>query len=167
MRPWHFATAGDLEDAMKWTQEFTSFGKPIVNTVTTIEYRLWQRSLDARWGNGFFNDWRGHYLDDLSSDAIRVLMDHVEGLDSPWTDIKIVHLEFDTRPGKLSTVRISKRSIQESFRFSIQCWPEALRKHEEALWLAACFAFSLKRKLVKLTACCRLGFVNAWESLLP
>jgi FAD/FMN-containing dehydrogenase len=84
---------GDLEDAMKWTQEFTSFGKPIVNTVTTIEYRLWQRSLDARWGNGFFNDWRGHYLDDLPSDAIRVLMDHVEGLDSPWTDIKIVHLE--------------------------------------------------------------------------
>jgi hypothetical protein len=56
---------GDLEDAMKWTQEFTSFGKPIVNTVTAIEYRLWQRSLDARWGNGFFNDWCGHYLDDL------------------------------------------------------------------------------------------------------
>jgi FAD/FMN-containing dehydrogenase len=84
---------GDLEDAMKWTQEFTSFGKPIVNTVTTIEYRLWQRSLDARWGNGFFNDWRGHYLDDLSPGAIRILMDHVERLDSPWTDIKIPHLE--------------------------------------------------------------------------
>jgi hypothetical protein len=78
---------------MKWTQEFTSFGKPIVNTVTTIEYRLWQRSLDARWGNGFFNDWRGHYLDDLSPGAIRILMDHVERLDSPWTDIKIPHLE--------------------------------------------------------------------------
>jgi hypothetical protein len=78
---------------MKWTQEFTSFGKPIVNTVTTIEYRLWQRSLDARWGNGFFNDWRCHYLDDLHLDAIRILMDHVERLDSPWTDIKIPHLE--------------------------------------------------------------------------
>jgi hypothetical protein len=37
------------------------------------------------------------------------------------------------------------------------------RKH---WWPAAWFAFSLKRKLVKLVACCRLGFVNASESLL-
>jgi hypothetical protein len=88
-----FCHCGDLAEAMKWTQEFTSVGKPIVNTVTTIEYRLWQRSLDARWGNGFFNDWRGHYLDDLSADAIRILLDHVERLNSPWTDIKIAHLE--------------------------------------------------------------------------
>jgi hypothetical protein len=84
---------GDLEDAKRWTHEFASFGKPIVNTVTAIEYRLWQRSLDARWGNGFFNDWRGHYLDELSADAIRILIDHVERLNSPWTDIKIAHLE--------------------------------------------------------------------------
>jgi hypothetical protein len=49
--------------------------------------------LDARWGNGFFNDWRGHYLDDLSAGAIRILMDHSERLNSPWTDIKIAHLE--------------------------------------------------------------------------
>ena len=88
-----FCHCGDLEEAMNWTQEFTSVGKPIVNTVTRIEYRLWQRSLDARWGNGFFNDWRGHYLDDLSADAIRILLDHVERLNSPRTDIKIAHLE--------------------------------------------------------------------------
>ena len=84
---------GDLEDAKKWTQEFASFSKPIVNTVTTIEYRLWQRALDARWGNGLFNDWRSHYLQDLPPDMIRILMDNVERLNSPWTDIKIVHLE--------------------------------------------------------------------------
>jgi FAD/FMN-containing dehydrogenase len=84
---------GDLEEGMNWTREFTSVGKPILNTVSTVEYRLWQRSLDARWGNGFFNDWRGHYLNDLSAGAIRILMDHVEQLNSPWTDIKIAHLE--------------------------------------------------------------------------
>ena len=88
-----FCHCGDPGEAMKWTQEFTSVGKPIVNTVTTVEYLLWQRSLDARWGNGFFNDWRGHYLDDLSAGAIRILMDHIEQLNSPWTDIKIAHLE--------------------------------------------------------------------------
>jgi len=87
-----FCYCGDLEEAMNWKLELTSFAKPIVDTVATIEYRQWQRSLDARWGNGFFNDWRGHYLDDLSADAIRILMDHVERLNSPWTDIKIAHL---------------------------------------------------------------------------
>jgi FAD/FMN-containing dehydrogenase len=45
-----FCHCGDLEEAMNWTREFTSVGKPIVNTVTTIEYRLWQRSLDAAFG---------------------------------------------------------------------------------------------------------------------
>ena len=88
-----FCHCGDLGEAMNWTQEFTRVGKPIVNTITTIEYRLWQRSLDERWRNGFSNDWRGHYLDDLSADAIRILMNHVERLNSPWTDIKIAHLE--------------------------------------------------------------------------
>jgi len=84
---------GDREDAMMWTQEFVNFGEPIVNTVAPIEYRLWQRSLDARWGNGFFNDWRSHYFDDLRPEVIGILMDRVERLNSPWTDIKIVHLE--------------------------------------------------------------------------
>ena len=84
---------GDVEEAMSWTQAFTNVGKRILNTITPIEYRMWQRSLDARWGNGFFNDWRGPYLDDLSAGAIRILMDHVERLNSPWTDIKIAHLE--------------------------------------------------------------------------
>jgi FAD/FMN-containing dehydrogenase len=88
-----FCHCGHLEDALNWKREFASLSNPIVNTVATIEYRLWQRSLDPRWGNGFFNDWRGHYLDDLSADAIRILMDHVEQLNSPWTDIKVAHLE--------------------------------------------------------------------------
>jgi FAD/FMN-containing dehydrogenase len=88
-----FCHCGDLEDALNWKRKFASLPKPIVNTVDTIEYRSWQRSLDARWGNGFFNDWRGHYLDDLSADAIRILTDHVERMRSAWTDIKIAHLE--------------------------------------------------------------------------
>ena len=88
-----FCHCGDVDEARNWMQEFTGVSKPIVNTIAPMEYRLWQRSLDERWGNGFFNDWRGHYFDDLSAGAVRVLMDHVERLNSPWTDIKIPHLE--------------------------------------------------------------------------
>src|SRR5271165_3540336 len=41
----------------------------------------------------------------------------------------------------------------------------ATNRRSPAKWLVRRY-FSLKRKLVKLVACCRLGFVNASESLL-
>jgi FAD/FMN-containing dehydrogenase len=84
---------GEPEEGMKWGQEFATLSEPIVNTIGPIEYRTWQRSLDPRWGNGFFNDWRGHYMEDLGPDTVRILMDYVSKMKSPWTDIKIPHLE--------------------------------------------------------------------------
>ncbi len=80
---------GELAEGHAWAKRFSELEAPIASTVAEVEYMLWQRALDARWGNGFFNDWRGHYLADLSEDAIGILMHHVEGLTSPWTDIKI------------------------------------------------------------------------------
>ncbi len=84
---------GDPEEGMKWGREFAKLGKPIVNTIGAIEYRTWQRSLDPRWGSGFFNDWRGHYMDELRPETVGILMDYVSKMKSPWTDIKIPHLE--------------------------------------------------------------------------
>jgi FAD/FMN-containing dehydrogenase len=83
---------GPLDDGKAWADEFASFGNPIANTTAPIEYRAWQRSLDARWGNGFYNDWRGHYFDDLQPEAVRILVDYTSQLKSPWSDIKIPHL---------------------------------------------------------------------------
>jgi len=133
-----FCHCGDVEEAMNWTQEFTRLAKPIVNTIAPIEYRLWQRTLDARWGHGFFNDWRSHYLDDLSAGAIRILMDHVERLASPWTDIKIVHLEgavsrvaegataYGSRNARFGLV-IQARWENESESTAQVAWAKALR----------------------------------------
>ena len=43
-------------------------------------------------GTGFFNDWRGHYLDDLDPEATHILTQHVERLTSPWTELRFPHL---------------------------------------------------------------------------
>jgi len=83
---------GALKEGYAWAKRFAEVKAPIANMVSEIEYRLWQRALDTRWGNGFFNDWRGQYLDDLNPEAVAVLMRHVERLTSPWTDIKVPHL---------------------------------------------------------------------------
>jgi len=124
---------GDPKEAVNWTQEFTSIGKPIVNTVTTIEYLLWQRSLDARWGNGFFNDWRGHYFDDLSAGAIPILMDHTERLNSPWTDIKIAHLEGAVRRVPEGATAYGSRNAK--FGLAIQArWEQGSDSTAQVAW---------------------------------
>ena len=84
---------GVVEEGMKWVEEFTRSLAPLVSTVGAVEYWLWQRSLDARWGNGFYNDWRGQYFSELDPAALEILTDYMSRLESPWTDIKIAHLE--------------------------------------------------------------------------
>jgi hypothetical protein len=83
---------GSVEEGHAWVKRFADLGPPIANMVGEIEYLQWQRTLDARWGTGFFNDWRCDYLDDLNPKATHILTQHVERLTSPWTDIKIPHL---------------------------------------------------------------------------
>jgi hypothetical protein len=83
---------GATEEGRAWAKRFADLNPPIASTVDEIEYCQWQRALDARCGTGFFNDWRGHYLDDLDSEATLILTRHVQRLTSPWTDIKIPQL---------------------------------------------------------------------------
>jgi len=78
---------------MKWVEEFTRPPAPLASTAVAVEYCVWQKSLDARWGNGFYNDWRGQYFSELHPAALEILTDYVSRLESPWTDIKIAHLE--------------------------------------------------------------------------
>jgi FAD/FMN-containing dehydrogenase len=84
---------GAVEEGMKWAEEFTRPSAPLASTAGVVEYCLWQKSLDARWGNGFYNDWRGQYFSELHPAALEILTDYVSRLESPWTDIKIAHLE--------------------------------------------------------------------------
>jgi FAD/FMN-containing dehydrogenase len=83
---------GSEDNAAHWAEVFSRIATPIARTVARIEYRNWQRSLDPRWGNGFFNDWRGHYLNAVTPQAVDVLMHYTSELRSQWTDIKIPHL---------------------------------------------------------------------------
>ena len=73
---------GAVEEGIKWVNEFTGAAAPLASTAGALEYRLWQKSLDARWGNGFFNDWRGQYFSELHPAALEILTDYVSRLES-------------------------------------------------------------------------------------
>jgi hypothetical protein len=91
-----------------------------------------QRSLDECWGDGLFNDWRGRYLE-VSAEVIRIFMDHVERLNSPWTDIKIAHLEGAVSRVPESATSYGSRNAR--FALVIQArWKHGLDSTAQLAW---------------------------------
>lgn len=78
---------------MKWAKQLRKFQKPIADSIRPILYTEFQKSLDSRWDDGFYNDWRSLYLDELTPEFIAILSKYLQQVHSPWTDIKIFHLE--------------------------------------------------------------------------
>jgi len=87
-----FCHCGSREEAEKWARTVRGFGPSIADSVEWRPYVDWQKGLDARWGNGFYNEWRSRYFDSLDPACLSTLIDHLGRLESPWTDIKIAHL---------------------------------------------------------------------------
>ena len=69
------------------------FRKPIVDLIERRPYTDWQKALDPAWGNGFHNEWMGHYIQELDDPTIDTLLHYVSRVTSPYTDVKLAHLE--------------------------------------------------------------------------
>ena len=124
---------GKAADGLRWAAVLATFGKPIVNTVAPVEYRAWQKSLDGRWGNGFHNDWRGHHLEDIHPAAVRILQESVRQISSPWTDIKIAHMEGAVSRVADSATAYGNRSA--TFALVIQArWEDAAESEAQIRW---------------------------------
>jgi FAD/FMN-containing dehydrogenase len=74
-----------------WLQSARRLGTLLADTIRLTPYIEWQRSLDARWGEGLYNDWTGHFIDDAQR-CSDVLATAIEALRSPWSDIKMFML---------------------------------------------------------------------------
>jgi FAD/FMN-containing dehydrogenase len=84
--------AGDVDEGEKVIKPARGFGRLLVDGVKPRPYPDWQRSFDPIWGNGFRNEWMGHYLQELSDEALATLQKYVEAVPSPDTDVKVAHL---------------------------------------------------------------------------
>jgi FAD/FMN-containing dehydrogenase len=84
--------AGDIDAGQRTIKPLREFGRPLLDLVKARPYPEWQRAFDPIWGDGFHNEWMGHYLPELSDRALAALFAHVTEVTSPHTDVKIAHL---------------------------------------------------------------------------
>jgi hypothetical protein len=104
--------------------------------VESRPYVDWQKGLDGRWGNGFYNEWRSHCFDSLDPACVSTLIGYLERLESPWTDIKIPHLG-----GAIATVPEGGSAFegrQHRFALVIQArWQDADESEKNLAWAKA------------------------------
>ncbi len=84
--------AGDSESGERLLRPLRQFGRPLLDLVKQRPYPDWQKALDPAWGNGFRNQWVGHYLPEFTDSAAGTMLDHVSKVPSPFTDVKLAHL---------------------------------------------------------------------------
>ena len=84
--------AGALESGERLLKPLRQFGRPLIDLVKVRPYPDWQKALDPAWGNGFRNQWVGHYLPELTDAAAETMLEHVTKVTSPFTDVKLAHL---------------------------------------------------------------------------
>lgn len=85
--------SGPLSKGEEVLKPLRKFRKPIVDLIKRRPYPDWQKALDPAWGNGFHNEWMGHYIQELDDTSIDTILDYVSRVTSPYTDVKLAHME--------------------------------------------------------------------------
>ena len=84
--------AGPLDAAEAAVRPLRTCHKPLLDLMQVRSYPAWQCAFDGVWGDGYHNEWVGHYLDTYGGDAIATLQRFISDVPSPHTDVKLARL---------------------------------------------------------------------------
>lgn len=84
--------AGPLRKAEAELKSLRSFGHPVVDEIRAVRYTALQTSLDATAPYGARNYWKSDFMRELTDDAIEVLVEAANRMESPLSQIHIHHL---------------------------------------------------------------------------
>jgi FAD/FMN-containing dehydrogenase len=80
---------GDLDEGERVLEPLRSFGKPFVDAIQKMPFPAMQKLIDASFPDGTRNYWRSTFLKDLSDDAIDVIINHANRMESPLSAVVI------------------------------------------------------------------------------
>ena len=81
------AWAGDPDDGEKATAQLRELGSPVAELVRPVPYLALQSALDGGAPHGRHYYWKSHRLPGLPDDAIDVLVERLEAITSPFSQI--------------------------------------------------------------------------------
>ena len=110
-----------------------NFRKPVIDLIKVRTYPDWQKALDPIWGDGFHNEWMGHYIDKLDNSTIDTLLEYVSKVTSPYTDVKLAYMGGAiSRVGEDETAFSYRKS---QFALVIQTrWKDSLENEKHLKW---------------------------------
>jgi FAD/FMN-containing dehydrogenase len=83
--------AGSIADGERAVQQLRDFGPPVADMIGAVPYQTHQKSLDPLVPAGRQGYWKGHFLRDLTDEAIETIADHVERMSSPHSIALVEH----------------------------------------------------------------------------
>jgi hypothetical protein len=93
----HVCYAGSVEAGEKVLQPLREFGPPLVDAVRIMPYVELQTMLDSGAPPDQHNYWKSSYLENLSDEAIDVLIAYSNAMTSPLSQVHLQHLEGQVR----------------------------------------------------------------------
>lgn len=89
--------AGDMEEGKRILEPLRKFGNPIADVIGPHPYLKWQQAFDPLLTFGARNYWKSHNFTTLSDEAFDLMIDYVNELPSPLTEIFIGHIGGQTK----------------------------------------------------------------------
>jgi FAD/FMN-containing dehydrogenase len=83
---------GPLAEGEKVLQPLRAFGPPLVDHIGPMAYTALQSMLEAGFPSGLQNYWKSNFLQDLSNDAIAVMVDSFAQMPAPTSALVIEHI---------------------------------------------------------------------------
>jgi hypothetical protein len=80
---------GDVAEGEKTLKPLREFGTPVLDAVQPMPFPMMQRLLDDAFPDGTQNYWKSTFIKELSDDAIDVIVEHANRMQSPLSAVVI------------------------------------------------------------------------------
>ena len=125
---------GPLAEGEKVLQPLRAFGPPLADHIGPMAYTALQSMLEAGFPAGLQNYWKSNFLQDLSDDAIAVMVDGFAQMPAPTSALAIEHISGAvSRVGEDATAFTHRQASYNLLIVGI--WPDLANNDTNIRWV--------------------------------